>query len=104
MHHSLKIRILDLDYIESTLEQDIMDVEAEKIVGGKFVKEEIIVKPIITREKVQIIIKEKLCADDDYYCLMNVDPMLDPGSLSMITSTINDISSKSLLTKTSVNA
>ncbi|WP_100899674.1 hypothetical protein [Nostoc flagelliforme] len=34
MYHSLKIKILDLDYIESTLEQDIMDVEAEKIVGG----------------------------------------------------------------------
>ncbi|WP_100899675.1 hypothetical protein [Nostoc flagelliforme] len=35
MYHSLKIKILDLDYIESTLEQDITDVEAEKIVGGR---------------------------------------------------------------------
>ncbi|MDZ8224506.1 hypothetical protein [Nostoc sp. ChiVER01] len=34
MHHSLKIKILDLDHIESIVEQDIRDVEAEKIVGG----------------------------------------------------------------------
>ncbi|MCC5606524.1 hypothetical protein LC612_06905 [Nostoc sp. CHAB 5834] len=34
MHHSLKIKILDLDHIESIVEQDITDVEAEKIVGG----------------------------------------------------------------------
>jgi hypothetical protein len=34
MHHSLKIKILDLDPIESIVEQDITDVEAEKIVGG----------------------------------------------------------------------
>ncbi|MCC5643927.1 hypothetical protein LC607_13415 [Nostoc sp. CHAB 5824] len=34
MHHSLKIKILDLDHIESIVEQDITDVEAEQIVGG----------------------------------------------------------------------
>jgi uncharacterized protein YbdZ (MbtH family) len=34
MYHSLKIKILDLDHIESIVEQDITDVEAEKIVGG----------------------------------------------------------------------
>ena len=34
MHHSLKIKIRDLDHIESIVEQDITDVEAEKIVGG----------------------------------------------------------------------
>ncbi|MEH2273936.1 MAG: hypothetical protein V7K40_03765 [Nostoc sp.] len=34
MHHSLKIKIWDLDHIESIVEQDITDVEAEKIVGG----------------------------------------------------------------------
>ena len=34
MHHSLKIKILDLDHIESIVEQNITDVEAEKIVGG----------------------------------------------------------------------
>jgi hypothetical protein len=34
MHHSLKIKILDLDHIESIVKQDITDVEAEKIVGG----------------------------------------------------------------------
>lgn len=34
MHHSLKIKILDLDHIKSIVEQDITDVEAEKIVGG----------------------------------------------------------------------
>ncbi|MCC5643928.1 hypothetical protein LC607_13420 [Nostoc sp. CHAB 5824] len=36
MHHSLKIKILDLDHIESIVEQDITDVEAEKIVGGSW--------------------------------------------------------------------
>ena len=34
MHHSLKRKILDLDHIESIVEQDITVVEAEKIVGG----------------------------------------------------------------------
>ncbi|MCC5599734.1 hypothetical protein [Nostoc favosum] len=34
MHHSFKIKIQDLDYIESIVEQDITDVRAEKIVGG----------------------------------------------------------------------
>jgi hypothetical protein len=34
MYHSLKIKILDLDHIESIVEQDITDMEAEKIVGG----------------------------------------------------------------------
>ena len=53
MHHSLKIKILDLDHIESIVEQDITDVEAEKIVGGglsksknKVANETIIKKPI----------------------------------------------------------
>lgn len=34
MHHSLKIKILDLDHLESIFEQNITDVDAEKIVGG----------------------------------------------------------------------
>ncbi|MEH1836134.1 MAG: hypothetical protein V7L29_29800 [Nostoc sp.] len=34
MHHSLKIKIRDLDHIESIVEQNITAVEAEKIVGG----------------------------------------------------------------------
>lgn len=34
MYHSLKIKIRHLDHIESIVEQDITDVEAEKIVAG----------------------------------------------------------------------
>ncbi|WP_100899902.1 hypothetical protein [Nostoc flagelliforme] len=34
MHHSFQIKILNLDYIESIVEQDITIVRAEKIVGG----------------------------------------------------------------------
>ncbi|MCC5603143.1 hypothetical protein [Nostoc favosum] len=55
MYHSLKIKILDLDYIESTLEQDIMDVEAEKIVGGiresgSLVAERVVKLHVVTHE------------------------------------------------------
>lgn len=37
MHYSLKMKILDLDYIESIVEQDITSVEAEKIIGGTLI-------------------------------------------------------------------
>ncbi len=56
MHHSLKIKILDLDYIESIVEQDITDVEAEKIVRGSG------------------------CDPHDVHCIMNVPIVLDPGT------------------------
>ncbi|MCC5657772.1 hypothetical protein LC608_12365 [Nostoc sp. XA010] len=101
MHHSLKIKILDLDYIESIVEQDIMDVEAEKIVGGiQAVKREKIVKE-------EIIVGEKVCADDDYYCKMNVDPMHDPGSPTLswrLAYNLKLNASKLLLKNTSANA
>ncbi|MBW4562702.1 MAG: hypothetical protein KME32_16450 [Mojavia pulchra JT2-VF2] len=35
MHYSFKIKILDLNHNQSIFEQDITDVEAAKIVGGK---------------------------------------------------------------------
>ncbi|MDZ7949870.1 hypothetical protein [Nostoc sp. DedQUE09] len=37
MHYSLKMKILDLDYIESIVEQDITSVEAGKILGGTLI-------------------------------------------------------------------
>ncbi|MBE9106727.1 hypothetical protein IQ229_17870 [Nostoc cf. edaphicum LEGE 07299] len=37
MHYSLKMKILDLDYIESIVEQDITSVQAEKILGGTLI-------------------------------------------------------------------
>ncbi|MBE8964983.1 hypothetical protein IQ277_01625 [Nostocales cyanobacterium LEGE 12452] len=37
MHYSLKMKILDLDYIESIVEQDITSVQAEKIIGGTLI-------------------------------------------------------------------
>ncbi|MCC5667596.1 hypothetical protein LC653_27865 [Nostoc sp. CHAB 5784] len=61
MYHSLKIKILDLDYIESTFEQDIMDVEAEKIVGGRL------------RESGSVAIAEKLDV-----VTHEADPLPDP--------------------------
>ncbi|MEH1839095.1 MAG: hypothetical protein V7L20_10075 [Nostoc sp.] len=84
MHHSLKIKIWDLDHIESIVEQDITDVGAEKIVGGRVV-----------------------CAPNDYYCLMNVPSMPDDPLPSCIIVNIEvnltKIISKSLLTKDLVN-
>ncbi|MBW4423276.1 MAG: hypothetical protein KME50_02115 [Nostoc desertorum CM1-VF14] len=80
MHHSLKIKILDLDYIESIVEQDITDVEAEKIVGGSE------------------------CAPDDVHCIMNVPIIVDPVTPTwMPGSDIKEIVSKLPLTKTLAN-
>jgi hypothetical protein len=83
MHHSLKIKILDLDYIESIVEQDITDAEAERIVGGS-----------------------EYAPDDCYcsYCKMDVPPIIDFGTPTwMPDSDIKGSLSKLLLTKSLVN-
>jgi hypothetical protein len=64
MHYSLKMKILDLDYIESIVEQDITSVEAEKILGGtlitskpqQLVSEKILVKTLSV-SKSQLVLK-----------------------------------------------
>jgi hypothetical protein len=80
MHHSFQINILDLDRNESIFEQDITDVEAEKIVGGNKISPVVgIIKAkknveIEEVSKVVIIEKNKKGTDscippmDDPYC------------------------------------
>ncbi|MBN3939912.1 MAG: hypothetical protein V7L21_32100 [Nostoc sp.] len=91
MHHSLKIKILDLDHVESIVEQDITDVEAEKIVGGSS------------------FIEGTVCDPNDLYCLMNV-PVIKDDPLPPCAQAFPDnetrfteIASKLSLTKTSIN-
>jgi hypothetical protein len=64
MHYSLKRKILVLDSSKSIVEQDITSVKAEKMVVPEVKKEE--------------------CAPDDYHCIMNVPPVVDPGSSSWL--------------------
>ncbi|MCC5652412.1 hypothetical protein LC609_21815 [Nostoc sp. XA013] len=81
MHHSLKIKILDLDHIESAFGRDITDMEAEKILGG-----------------------EVKCPPDDVGCIMNVPPIIDPYSPSWMPASNFSLSAfKLLLTETSVD-
>ena len=72
MYHSLKIKILDLDYIESTLEQDIMDVEAEKIVGG--IRESGSLAAIVVKSDLDMLAADPL-ADPPLCAWLLVEPI-----------------------------